>query len=113
MRQVIGGLTDEERLVSILKKVGFSDTEIASGLGVSLDAIVELSRTALTKVRVLRPLLRLTRSSEGGLPLNCPLCHSQLAYQGETRSHSVYTCDSHGEFHLFTKGGLQHAGKEL
>jgi len=111
IRQVFDDLTDEERIVSILKKVGFSNTEIATGLGVSVEAIMELSRTAYAKVRVLRPLLARTPRSDGGLPLNCPLCGSRLAYQGEKRSWSVYTCDSHGVFLLDSKRGLRHAGK--
>ena len=111
IRQVFEDLTDQERLVSILKKVGFSNMEIAKGLAVSVDAIKELSRTALTKVRPLRPLLARTLRSDGGLPLNCPLCGSRLAYQGRKRSRSVYTCDTHGEFRLDTKRGLKHAGR--
>ncbi len=54
VRQAFEDLTDEERLVAILKKVGFSHTEISAELGLSVDVVDELSRMALTKVRRLR-----------------------------------------------------------
>ena len=96
-------LTEEERLVLIWKKAGFSDREIAKHLSRLPSAVREVHRSSVSKIRC---SLHVTPSttSDDNLPLNCPICGVRLAFRGRVNDCRMFTCAVHGGYHIGPSG---------
>jgi len=97
-------LTEEERLVLIWKKAGFSDREIAKHLSRSASAVRETHRMGASKIHRSLDTRRSTDPSDDDLPLNCPLCGVRLALRGRVNDRRVFTCAVHGGFCIERSG---------
>lgn len=97
-------LTEEERLVLIWKKAGFSDREIAKQLSRPASAVREVHRRAASKIHRSLNARRGTDTSDDGLPLNCPLCGVQLAFRGCVNGCREFRCAVHGGFRIERSG---------
>ena len=97
-------LTEEERLVLIWKKAGFSDREIANHLSRTSSDVRETYRRGASKIRRSLDTRRRTDTSDDDLPLNCPLCGVRLAFRGRVDDHRVFTCEVHGDFCIDRSG---------
>ena len=97
-------LTEEERLVLIWKKAGFSDRGIAKHLSRSLSAVRELHRSGVSKIQLSRDVAPGTTTSDDDLPLNCPMCGVRLAFRGRVNDCRVFTCAVHGDYRIESTG---------
>jgi hypothetical protein len=97
-------LTEEERLVSIWKKAGFSDREIAKHLSRPASAVREVHRRAASKIHQALDVKCGTDTSDDDLPLNCPVCGVRLAFRGCMNGCREYTCAEHGGFQIERDG---------
>jgi hypothetical protein len=91
-------LTEEERLVLIWKKAGFSDREIAKHLSRAASAVREVHRSALSKIQLSRDVTIGTAEPDDTLPLNCPMCGVRMAFRGRVNDCRVFTCAVHGGY---------------
>ena len=97
-------LTEEERLVLIWKKAGFSDREIAKHLSRPASAVREVHGRAASKIHRSLDARRATDASDGDLPLNCPMCGVRLAFRGRVNGCREFTCAVHGGFRIERSG---------
>jgi hypothetical protein len=97
-------LTEEERLVLIWKKAGFSDREIAKHLSRSPSAVREVVRSGLSKIRLSRDVTLGTTAPDDDLPLNCPICGVRLAFRGHVNDCRVFRCAVHGGYCIEPNG---------
>ena len=97
-------LTEEERLVSIWRKAGFSDREIAKHLSRPASAVREIRRRAASKIHRSLDARRGTDISDDGLPLNCPMCGVRLAFRWRVNGCREFTCAVHGGFRIERSG---------
>ena len=97
-------LTEEERLVLIWKKAGFSDREIAKHLSRPASAVREVVRSGLSKLQLSRDVTLGTTTPDDDLPLNCPICGVRLAFRGRVNDCRVFTCAEHGDFCIERSG---------
>jgi len=91
-------LTEEERLVLIWKKAGFSDREIAKHLSRPASAVREVHRSGLSKIQLSRDVTISTATSDDNLPLNCPICGIRLAFRGRVNDCRMFRCAVHGGY---------------
>jgi len=97
-------LTEEERLVLIWKKAGFSDREIAKHLSRPASAVREVHRSGVSKIHLSRDVTPGITTSDDDLPLNCPMCGVRLAFRGRVNDCRVFTCAVHGDFRIESTG---------
>jgi hypothetical protein len=97
-------LTEEERLVLIWKKAGFSDREIAKHLSRPASAVREVHRSGVSKIQLSRDVTLGTTASDDNLPLNCPICGIRLAFRGHVNDCRVFTCAAHGGYCIEATG---------
>ena len=96
-------LTEEERLVLIWKKAGFSDREIAKHLSRTPSAVREVRRSSVSKIH--RSLyVTPSTTSDDSLPLNCPICGIRLDFRGRVNDRRTFTCAVHGGYHIGPTG---------
>jgi hypothetical protein len=91
-------LTEEERLVLIWKKAGFSDREIAKHLSRPASAVREVHRSGVSKIQLSRDVTIGTAEPDDTLPLNCPMCGVRMAFRGRVNDCRVFTCAVHGGY---------------
>ena len=96
-------LTEEERLVLIWKKVGFSDREIAKHLSRPSSAVREVHRSGTSKVHRSLSVTPST-TSDDSLPLNCPICGVRLDFRGRVNDRRMFRCAVHGDYHIGPTG---------
>lgn len=97
-------LTEEERLVLIWKKAGFSDREIAKHLSRPASAVREVHRRASSSIHRSLDARSGTDTSDDDLPLNCPICGVRLAFRRRVRGCREFTCAVHGGFRIERNG---------
>lgn len=97
-------LTEEERLVLIWKKAGFSDLEIANHLSQPTSAVRETYRRGAATIRRSLETRRGVDTPDDDLPLNCPLCGVRLAFRGRANDCRVFTCAVHGGYCMDRSG---------
>jgi hypothetical protein len=97
-------LTEEERLVLIWKKAGFSDREIAKHLSQPPSAVREVHRRGVSKIHLSRDVTPGTDISDDNLPLNCPMCGVRLVFRGRVNDCRVFTCAVHRDFRIEPTG---------
>ena len=96
-------LTEEERLVLIWKKAGFSDREIAKHLSRPPSAVREVHRSGASKIH--RSLcVTPSTTSDDNLPLNCPICGVRLDFRGRVNDCRLFTCAVHGGYSIGPTG---------
>jgi hypothetical protein len=96
-------LTEEERLVLIWKKAGFSDREIAKHLARPPSAVREVHRSGVSKIH-LSPDVTPGTTSDDNLPLNCPICGVRLDFRGRVNDCRMFTCAVHGGYSIGPTG---------
>ena len=100
-------LTEEERLVLIWKKAGFTDREIAKHLSRPPSAVREVHRRAASKIHQSLNARRGTDTCDHDLPLNCPMCGVRLAFRRRVNDRREFTCAVHGNFWIERSGRFQ------
>ena len=107
LEQALLLLTEEERLVLIWKKAGFTDREIAKHLSRSASAVREVHRRAASKIHRSLNARRGTDTSDDDLPLNCPMCGVRLTFRRRVNDCREFTCAVHGGFRIERSGRFQ------
>jgi hypothetical protein len=102
-------LTEEERLVLIWKKAGFSDREIAKHLSRPPSAVREVHRRGVSKVHLSRNVTLGTTTSDDSLPLNCPICGVRLTFCGRVNDCRLFICAIHGGYCIEPSGHFRRA----
>ena len=100
-------LTEEERLVLIWKKAGFTDREIAKHLSRPASAVREVQQRAVSKIHASLDARHGTDTSDDDLPLNCPMCGVRLAFLRRVNDFREFTCAVHGGFRIERSGRFQ------
>ena len=109
LEQAFHLLTEEERLVLIWKKAGFSEGEIADHLSRTSSHVRETYRRGASKIRQSLKARRHTDASDDDLPLNCPLCGAPVVFRGLVNNSRVFTCAAHGAYCIERSGHFRRA----
>jgi hypothetical protein len=104
-------LTEDERLVLIWKKAGFSDREIAKHLSRPASAVREVHRSGVSKIQLSHEVTIGTTTSDDHLSLNCPLCGIRLAFRGRVNDCRMFTCAVHGDYCIEPTGHFRRAAE--